>query len=211
MIDKTEGEHNKTTGSAVGGADRFVGVLQKRRRFVTGGLAAAPILASLEVRNALAADCLTPSRNLSGNLSHTNDIGTCAGLSAQCFSTQAAQWPSGVTQTTLFNSVYILGPQAPNITSSSTLKQVVDKFSSPPNTVADQLGAYFVAAYLNARKGLLNNLGGMNQASTITMLQNIWSQWVSTGLYSVNATTSWTGADIKLYLTNNGIVGTVNC
>src|SRR4030095_396947 len=112
MIDKTESEQNKTIESAVGGADRFAGVLAKRRRFVTGGLAAAPILASMEVRNALAVDCLTPSGNLSGHVSHTQGIGSCAGLSVSCWdSRNPSQWPGGIANNR-FHDIFAAGANA---------------------------------------------------------------------------------------------------
>src|SRR5262245_11303851 len=202
MIDKTEGAHK--TGPADGAADLFAGVSAKRPRLLSGGLAAAPILASMEVLNALAVDCLTPSGNLSGNVSHTQGIGTCTGLSRATWSgTANGQWPGGgSTANTNFHTIFQSGANANFGTSS--LRNVVD-FTQ--NTDPQQIGAYFATAYLNARDNRIL-IPGMSQAQVIGMLQTIWGQWVSTGFYQANATTQWNGTQIKFYLTSNGLVGT---
>src|SRR6516164_1892487 len=112
MKDKTERETPNSQGSVP--VDRFGKVLPSRRRLLTGGLAAAPILASIESRNALAVACLTPSGNLSGNVSTGAQAGTCTGSSPAFWDgAAAAVWPGGQpTMNTTFHSIFASGPFA---------------------------------------------------------------------------------------------------
>lgn len=52
-----------------------------RRRLLTGGLAAAPVILTAASKSALAAECLSPSRVFSGNISPHGDNFTCGGRS----------------------------------------------------------------------------------------------------------------------------------
>lgn len=52
-----------------------------RRRLLAGGLAAAPVILSATSKSALAAECLSPSRVFSGNISPHGDSFTCGGRS----------------------------------------------------------------------------------------------------------------------------------
>src|SRR5215468_5014628 len=150
MNDKTERETPNSQGSVP--VDRFGKVLPSRRRLLTGGLAAAPILASIESRNALAAVCLTPSGNLSGNVSTGAQAGSCVGISPQAWDQMAAiGWPGGApTQDVRFHDIFAMGPNADF--GNDKLKKIVGE-SAITNGEARSLGAYIVAAYLNVLRG----------------------------------------------------------
>jgi hypothetical protein len=183
--------------------DRFAKVLPSRRRLITGGLMAAPILASLESRNALAVACLTPSGNLSGNVSTGAQAGTCIGISAKAWDDAAAgSWPGGSgTQSVVFHSIFAMGSNA--AFGTDTLKAVLHRYSS--SIVAQSLGAYIVAAYLNVLSNWVN-IPGFDQTALINLLKGMWGDYAINGAYKVNSAVSWSAADIKTYLTSNGIV-----
>ena len=204
MNDETKREVPGPQGSAIS-ADRFAKVRPARRRLIVGGLASAPILASIESRRALAADCLTPSGNLSGNVSTGAQVGTCTGKSAQYWShLGGGQWPGG--SSTANGSFHPLFASSPSVNfGSASLKQVVDYYSSA--TEANSLAAYIVAAYLNVLAGFVS-IPGFDQTALKNLVKGIWGDYVLYGVYKVNPTVSWNASQIKTYLTSNGIVGT---
>jgi hypothetical protein len=204
MKDKTERETPNSQGSVP--VDRFGKVLPSRRRLLTGGLAAAPILASIESRNALAVACLTPSGNLSGNVSTGAQAGTCVGISTQAWDqAPAGNWPNGSdTQNIRFHDIFAIGPNADF--GNDKLKKIVGE-SAPSNGEARSLAAYIVAAYLNVLKGWVM-LPGLDQAALINLLKAIWSDYATYGAYKVNSTVSWSASQIITYLTSNGLAGT---
>jgi len=203
MNDKTERETPNSQGSVP--VDRFAKVLPSRRRLITGGLAAAPILASLESRNALAVACLTPSGNLSGNVSTGAQAGICTGVSPATWdATNQMLWPAG-TFTKKFHDVFAKGPFADF--GNDMLKKVVGEWAIPPNGEAQSLGAYIVAAYLNVLNGTVH-IPGFDQAGLINLVKGIWGDYVVNKAYKVNSTTSWDATQIKFYLTSNGLAAT---
>ena len=201
MTDKTVPTDTTANGLESGATDRFAKVFPARRRLMTG-LAAAPVLASMEIRNAMATgtQCTTPSGNMSGNVSHTAGIGSCTGKPpSYC----AANW---VGQNPKFHSKYQKGSNCDfgSTTPTPTLKSACGYSGAlDPNHIA----CYFACAYQNVMAGRVQ-IPGFDQTQLVGMLQGIWDQWVTTGAYQVNATTSWSGSQIKTYLTSNGIVGT---
>ena len=203
MNDETKREVPGSQGSVIS-ADRFAKVLPSRRRLIAGGLVAAPIVASIQSRKALAADCLTPSGNLSGNVSTGAQVGTCTGKSAYYWShLGGGQWPGGSsTANGSFHPAFASGPIA-NLGSDS-MKQVVDYYSNA--TEAKWLAAYIVAAYLNVLAGYIS-IPGFDQTALVNLVKGIWGDYALYGVYKVNPTVSWDASKIKTYLTSNGIVG----
>jgi hypothetical protein len=201
MKDPTERETPNSQGSEP--VDRFGKVLPSRRRLLTGGLAAAPLLASIESRNALAAVALTPSGNLSGNVSTGAQAGVGTG-SSPAFWDGAADvvWPGGLTtMNTPFHPLFASGAVA-NF-GQDNLKKVVGYPSTSSPSEAQVLGAYFVAAYLNISNGLVS-IPGFDQPGLINLLKGIWADYAANGAYKVNTTVSWNASQIKFYLISNG-------
>lgn len=67
-----------------------------RRRLLSGGLSAAPVLMAMSSRSALAQTCLTPSRAMSGNMSAAEPAGGCTLGSAPSYWASPANfsnWP----------------------------------------------------------------------------------------------------------------------
>jgi hypothetical protein len=78
--------------------DQSFGVGHTKRRLISGGLSAAPVLMALSSRSALAQTCLTPSRMMSGNMSASNPVGTCTvGMSPEKWASPSnfVYWPAG--------------------------------------------------------------------------------------------------------------------
>jgi hypothetical protein len=99
-----------------------------RRRLLTGGLAASPVLMTLVSRPVLGAvQCVTPSAFYSGNAS-TAGIGViCEGHTADYW-LNTSSWPPPYTPDTPFNNVF--GPNP--VYACLTLQDVL----SPPDSVA---------------------------------------------------------------------------
>jgi hypothetical protein len=111
-----------------------------RRRLLAGGVSAAPVLMTVKSRSALAATCLTPSRNFSGNMSsHDDGGGTCpAGHPVSYW-----QDPSNWTDANRLKPTFQNCTKAPAYTNNSggtancSLAEWGPEYTTPPASVAD--------------------------------------------------------------------------
>jgi len=205
MSDKTRREDMNTNGCAAVAADRFAKVSRPRRRLITGGMVATPILGSLVVRNALGAVCgATPSGNVSGNVSQAGPLVTCAGASRECWDTGARKnsWGS-VDKNTRFDAIFAANAAIGN----DRFDQVIHySETSGPKWLA----SYIVAAYLNVQNGLVS-LPNMTTTTMIDLLKALWGQGVL-GNYSVGSSSAtWGASQIVDYLRSTGIVNDLVC
>jgi hypothetical protein len=99
IMDREDDNCSGEGGWLAGQAGQPTNLMKTRRRLVSGGLSAAPVLMALNARSALAQTCLTPSRAMSGNMSASNPVGTCTpGLSPDSWASPASfkDWPPGI-------------------------------------------------------------------------------------------------------------------
>jgi hypothetical protein len=164
---------------------------ESRRRFTKAGLAASGVILTVVSQPGMASTvCASPSGSLSGGLqSHQTKAVTCSGLTPGYWKNHLGNWPNGCSKQVLFRSVF-------NVTSSSsiyyppTLLEVLT-----PQDFKDQqnFGMHLVAAYLNAMAGLTSFL-------PVATLQNIFSEWETTGYYTPTAGVKWDLTQIVNYL-----------
>ena len=99
-------------------------------------------------------------------------------------------WPNGYTTATTFCSVF---NQAPcTVYSGKTLLDVINTNGSTP---PDDVGRYVIAAMFNA-------LAGFTPLTilSIQQIQDIWTQFETTGFYSPRANVTWDHTSIVTYL-----------
>ncbi len=160
-------EHNnnaqgtaRTQVSEASGPNPAAAVQRGRRRLIAGGMGAAPVLMVLSSRSALATQCLTPSRMMSGNMSPHGDNATCtAGQSPgyyKVFQSGKPRWPSTITNLPVYDSCTSSTPTWSKYTQSGT--PPLNKFKwSPtlkggemrvkPNSGAPIFGGSFVSLF----------------------------------------------------------------
>lgn len=180
---------------------------KSRRQFAKTGLAVSGVLLTLSSRSAVGGNfvCKSPSGFLSGNLSAHGTPVTCSGLSPGYWGTHPVQWPmpylpglcaknpctnaadwSGGTP---FCSVFNCAGNGTRY-ARYTLMQVIWLTG---NLDPSQLGAYFIAAVLNARRGATPIL-------TESQLVNIFNEWDFKGFFEPTAGVKWYAPDIVTYL-----------
>lgn len=207
---KTTEQARIDTGQATGPAQS---VNDTRRNFTKSGLIVSGVLLTLASRSALGGNfaCQTPSGFLSGNVSTHGTPTTCSGKSPGYWGTHAAQWPmpyqpgsctnSGANSSnsctnaanwsggTTFRSVFNCNGQGHIYTQYSMMQLFWLNGNQDPN----QLGAYFVAAVLNARFGLTPVLAE-------PQVVNIFNEWDSKGYFEPTAGVKWYAPDLVAYL-----------
>jgi len=180
---------------------------EQRRRFLRGGVGAAPILMTLASRSVLAngPQCFTPSGFISMPTSRHGTQFTCLGLTPGYWKQPQhfSDWPSppyfpiptvvgGKTKpATTFNSVF--GTPSP-YSSSTTLLDVLETMGGPP----DDVGRHVAAELLNIKTGRVTVL-------SIPQLIAIWRSYINTGggtvgYFQPTAGVKWLHDDIVNYL-----------
>jgi hypothetical protein len=154
-----------------------------------GGLAAAPVLMTLVSRPVLAQQCTTPSGYVSLNASTAGRGVACSGRTPGYWKNTTA-WPSPYKPTTTFDSVF--AHNATYYPDTTTLQDVLEPQvvgGGPPNDVARHL----VAALLNVQSGWAPVL-------TVTVVKDMWSEYLSTGSFSPSSGAQWNHDELMDYL-----------
>ena len=153
------------------------GTSRTRRRFVSGSLSAAPVLLALQSSSALATNCRTPSRMMSGNLSNHGDKSTCmAGRSPGYLKKPESFSTWGVDSPTLQKRFSSPARWEDNTPTDPPLIGTF-KYSAPPIPTGSfrlkpdalgngDFGASFVATF-GQRRGLVNVLPSPKLDNTV--------------------------------------------
>jgi len=179
-----------------------------RRRFMKGGLAAAPVLMTLVSRPVLGAQCLSPSAFCSGNVSSPSaGAPVCQGTTPGFWKQPQhfSDWPLGFnpTPTTSGSGKRLSTTAATMFHSSSTgfsvgtlynfkgktLLEVLETTGGPPADVGRHIGA-----------ALLNALTGRNSMPSDAIVRAIWNEYASKGYYEPTAGVQWNHTQICDYL-----------
>jgi len=196
-------------------------MLARRRALIKGASTVGPVILTLASRPVLAGgggggggQCIAPSQNLSGALSHAaQKVGTCNGRSPGYWKNgvstngNSPSWP--IPATTQFHSLFTPGNRAGTrfyTTNgvSLTLIDVLNLTGSGPtgNFDLEKVAFHVIGAYLNILSGLVDA-----RALDANKLQIIWREWALTGQYIPFAgATPWKATEIKNYLLTNKIV-----
>jgi hypothetical protein len=153
-----------------------------RRRLLQGGLAAAPVLMTLVSRPVLAQQCTTPSGYVSLNASTAGRGVACTGHSPEYWIAHTSSWVNS-NPTTMFDTVF-----APHY-SGKTLLDVLGLNGGP----TDEVARYVVAALLNVQAALVPVL-------TVTIVKDMWSEYLAKGSFSPSSGATWTQAELVDYL-----------
>lgn len=180
---------------------------EARRKLIRGGMAAGPLLVTLTSRPVLATTCYSPSETLSGAVSHKGGEGPqCAGESPGVWRQKAEgnaqaklEWP--IPPETLFTA-YFTGIAAFYNHDQNRYMTMLEVMQLQGNGDPYKLGFHVIGALLNIMTNRVDPL-----ALTVSGLQAIWSEYVSTGgTYTPFAgATPWGGAEITAYLKSTGI------
>lgn len=160
-----------------------------RRRFGKAGFVASGVLLTVNSTPGMACDiCASPSGSLSGGLQSQSPRATvCAGRLPAYWKAHGS-WPTGVSKTGSFESVFHCGP-AYRAYAAVSLQNILTQQSFDTNAV----GMHLVAAYLNVKAGL-------SSFQTDAMLKKIWSELQAKGYYAPIAGKKWYAYDIAVYL-----------
>lgn len=190
---------------------------QGRRRLVLGaGATAAPFLLTLVSQPALGVTCFTPSRSLSRNtsLSQAGKNGNCTGAESpgnyaaqQTPGTSPYHWPASVPPTTPMHPLFYQGnsegvTQFTKVVNSNTVSKTLGEALNV--NAAGQVHFHLIAAYLNKMGG--NGAVIPDIVMTVQDILDMWQEFATKGYYEPFAGTKWYAAEIKGYLTSNGIV-----
>jgi hypothetical protein len=160
-----------------------------RRRFLQGGLAAAPVLMTLVSRPVLAQQCTTPSGYVSLNASTAGRGVACLGRTPGYWKNTTA-WPPPYKPTTTFDSVF--AHNATYYPAATTLQDVLEPQivgAGPPHDVA----RHIVAALLNVQSGWAPVL-------TAAVVKGMWGEYLSKGSFSPSSGTQWDHDQLMDYL-----------
>ena len=174
-----------------------------RRRFLQGGLAAAPVLMTLVSRPVLAQQCTTPSGFVSLGASTAGRGVTCMGHMPSYWANPLnfSQWPSGYKpinpQATLFGPPQGVFANSP-YSGDPTLLDVLNAAATPHNPTTDKTAMYVVAALLNAAAGLTPVL-------LVPAVKDIWSEYGASGYgtagsFSPSSGAHWNALEIAEFL-----------
>ena len=174
-----------------------------RRRFLQGGLAAAPVLMTLVSRPVLAQQCTTPSGFVSLGASTAGRGVACIGHMPSYWANPVnfSQWPSGYKpinpQATLFGPPQGVFANSP-YSGDPTLLDVLNAAATPHNPTTDKTAMYVVAALLNAAAGLTPVL-------LVPAVKDIWSEYGASGygpggFFSPSSGAHWNALEINEYL-----------
>ena len=156
-----------------------------RRRFLQGGLAAAPVLMTLVSRPVLAQQCTTPSGYVSLNASTAGRGVACTGHQPAYWLDNTGDWKStGYNTKTDFDSVF--APHYPGKTLQDILKL-------PPTAPYDDVARYIVAALLNVQANLTPVL-------TFTVVKDMWAEYLAKGTFSPSSGATWNHDQLIDYL-----------
>lgn len=160
-----------------------------RRRFLQGGLAAAPVLMTLVSRPVLAQQCTTPSGFVSLNASTAGRGVACLGRTPGYWKNHAG-WPAPYQPSTTFDSVF--AHNATYYSATTSLQDVLEPQvvgAGPPHDLA----RHIVSALLNAQSGWTPVL-------TPVVVKGMWSEYLSTGSFSPSSGIQWSHDDLVSYL-----------
>lgn len=171
-----------------------------RRRFAKAGLGASGVLMTLASQPGMATElvCRAPSGYLSGKLtSQKIDNLVCVGRSPGYWKNcSSSNWPANCTKATKFKDIFYCSGagRIPNYGKFQLNSTTCGLLLDPQQWDANKVANHIVAAYLNAR---------MNKTSFLLpeQVRAIWKEYWMTGVYKVNATVTWNGAQLVDYLT----------
>ena len=170
-----------------------------RRRWLQAGISAAPVIMTVASRPLLAADCNTPSGFLSGNLSGSAGTG-CFGFTPSTWDSKST-YPTYKQKDAKFKDFF-----SPDLSGHTDIKMKdVFKLSVSPGS-KEEVAQYVLAALLNHEVGsgpgsVPDSILSANTTTKTGTIHDIWSQYNNgLGVYAVNASVSWNGAQIITYL-----------
>ncbi len=159
-----------------------------RRRLLQGGLAAAPVLMTLVSRPVLAQQCTTPSGFVSINASTAGRGVACLGRTHGYWKTHTnpGEWPSPYLPTDSFDSVF------------------AHDLNHYPGTLLDVLGLQGGAPYDDVARNivatLLNVKAGFVPVLTVTVVKDMWSEYLTTQSFSPSSGAHWNHDELMDYL-----------
>ena len=156
-----------------------------RRRFLQGGLAAAPVLMTLVSRPVLAQQCTTPSGYVSLNASTAGRGVACSGRQPDYWLGNTSAWTSTPFNTnTAFDKVF--APHYPG----QTLLDVLNLPATPPY---DDIAHHVIAALLNVQ-------ANMTPVLTFTVVKDMWAEYLAKGTFSPSSGATWNRDELIDYL-----------
>lgn len=185
------------------GATRQEQVDRRRRRLATAAAASVPAFFVLRHRSVRAAET-EGSVTASAMASRAPNVtDACRGCSPGLWASRPEHWPSGYDPGrrmarikaggTPFFGVFERAAHFNDVQDATALT-MMDVLHLPTSQDPHRLGAYFVAALLNAAAGLTDPL-------PIERVQQMWRQWATSGSYvPPPGVDRWHAEDIKRYL-----------
>jgi hypothetical protein len=156
-----------------------------RRRFLQGGLAAAPVLMTLVSRPVLAQQCITPSGYVSLNASTVGRGSACTGHQPAYWLDNTTIWKStAYNTTTAFDSIF--APHYPG-------KTLLDVLQLSPTAPYDDVARYIVAALLNVQAHLTPVL-------TVPVVKDMWAEYLTNGTFAPQSGAIWSHDQLIEYL-----------
>ena len=174
-----------------------------RRRLLRGAAIAGPVVLTLVSKPVLGANCISPSRTLSGNLSQIgNNIGNCSGKGITLWrGTDTSAWP--INKSTKFNNEFPagLGANTKFLKSNGNKQNFSDVLALSSTNTDYKMAQHFIVALMNIRAGTV-----AASALDETRLKQMWAEYATSGKYQPFAGgTSWYLNDIINYFISNNI------
>ncbi|MFZ6691550.1 hypothetical protein [Undibacterium sp. SXout20W] len=173
-------------------ASDYVGVNGGRRRFTKASIAASGVIATLATRSSLAAEAISPSGFVSVNQSRHGAHHQSRARTPQYW-LSATRWPVG--KDTKFNAIFHQCSHSSPYFNVNCADVLAGKLAHGVHAHND-VGAYLVAAYLNA------TMGWTDEFLTSSQCVIMGNEWLQTGLFRPTANVTWTSAQITHYFQN---------
>jgi hypothetical protein len=158
-----------------------------RRRFLQGGLAAAPVLMTLVSRPVLAQQCATPSGFISGNASRPGEQ-ACTGHGPDWWLNNLSAWTL-----TRYNTKSHFKDVFANNNTHYPGKKLPDVLALSPTAPYDDVARYIIAALLNAQANL-------TPVRTCAAVQGMWSEYLVHGCYTPSSGVTWNHDALMQYM-----------
>jgi len=158
-----------------------------RRRFLQGGLAAAPVLITLVSRPVLGQQCATPSGFISGNASRPGEA-ACTGHGPDWWLHNLSAWTL-----TRYNTKSHFKDVFANNNTHYPGKKLLDVLALAPTAPHDDIARYIVAALLNAQANL-------TPVRTCAAVQGMWSEYLVHDCFSPSSGVTWYHNELMQYL-----------